>query len=149
MEPCIRVRVLPVVDQTLRLMSTQRLGYPSGFRTTCLGPSLLCEVSAAHWSRGIRVRDGEVVECVVEWIGFVWCSTLASGAPPAGAAVARADGSAEACGRSMELLTAFDDAWVTYLEQFAGWKCTDALSLEVPPYPLTPLHRLTFPTITT
>jgi len=31
----------------------------------------------------------------------------------------------------MELLTAFDEAWVTYLEQFVAWKCADAATLEV------------------
>lgn len=29
------------------------------------------------------------------------------------------------------LLSAFDEAWVTYLEQFAAWKGADAASLEV------------------
>lgn len=41
------------------------------------------------------------------------------------------ESSSEARGRSAELLAAFDEAWVTYLEQFAAWKCADAASLEV------------------
>jgi hypothetical protein len=37
----------------------------------------------------------------------------------------------DARGRSLELLAAFDEAWVTYLEQFAAWKLADAATLEV------------------
>ena len=34
-------------------------------------------------------------------------------------------------GRGAELLSVFDEAWVSYLEQFAAWKCADAALLEV------------------
>ncbi len=37
----------------------------------------------------------------------------------------------DARGRSLDLLAAFDEAWVTYLEQFAAWKLADAATLEV------------------
>ena len=63
----------------------------------------------------------------------------ASGSPLGSAAPAHQGGSSEGRGRSMELLTAFDDAWVTYLEQFAAWKCADAVSLEVRNPPLVSL----------
>ena len=46
----------------------------------------------------------------------------------------RSDGgkaAGEARGRSLELLAQFDEAWVTYLEQFAAWKLADAATLEV------------------
>ena len=41
------------------------------------------------------------------------------------------ESSSEARGRSAELLASFDEAWVSYLEQFVAWKCADAASLEV------------------
>lgn len=53
-------------------------------------------------------------------------------APPASSGPAgAAETGSDARGRSVELLAAFDEAWVAYLEQFAAWKCADAASLEV------------------
>lgn len=60
--------------------------------------------------------------CVVARLLRAWCWLV------------RSDGGAaagDARGRSVELLAAFDEAWVTYLEQFAAWKLADAATLEV------------------
>ncbi len=58
---------------------------------------------------------------LVHFAEFYACFTSSNSGTAAG----------DARGRSLELLAAFDEAWVTYLEQFAAWKLADAATLEV------------------